>query len=56
MENIFWQECNNCGAEFRLKYNKNHTYDYIDDSCDCHDSFSPQSGEPSISQWLEQQS
>jgi len=52
-DDIFMQECNSCGKRFRLKYEANGSYRYVDDPCECEDAFSPTNCSPSISQWLE---
>ncbi len=52
-EDIFWQECNGCGKEFRIRYKKDGCYDYLDEPCECGETFSPRDDAPSISQWLE---
>jgi hypothetical protein len=52
-DGIYLQTCNECGREFYIQYNKNGSYEYLEDTCDCESSFSPASAEvPSISQWL----
>jgi len=51
---VIKQECNSCGKEFDVKYFTDSHYEYVSEPCDCEDGFSPISGQPSISQWLEQ--
>ena len=50
---VVTQECYDCGCKFDIMYLQDGTYEYIDDCCDCESPFSPISGQPSISQWLE---
>ncbi len=49
---IFEQECNNCGARFKVRYMRDGTYIYIDEPCECDSDFSPVEGNPSMSEWL----
>jgi hypothetical protein len=55
MKDVYIQECNSCGAEFPVQYTKG-GYNYIGETCDCEDSFSPRWDSPSISEWEQQQS
>ena len=48
-DNIFEQECNGCGAKFRIQYQDNGSYKYIDEPCECESDFSPVDDNPSIS-------
>lgn len=49
---IFEQQCNGCGNIFKVQYLNNGSYNYIDEPCECEDTFSPLSATPSISEWL----
>lgn len=49
---IVLQECNQCGAIFSVQYNRDGSYTYYDEPCDCDSDFSPVNGELSISEWI----
>ncbi|WP_368191436.1 hypothetical protein [Blautia sp. 1033sp1_1033st1_G9_1033SCRN_220408] len=46
------QECECCGITFPAIYYENGSIDYSD-ACNCESDFHPVSGQPSISEWLE---
>lgn len=47
------QKCNQCGTTFAVRYNRDGSYTYYDEPCDCDSDFSPADGELSISEWIE---
>lgn len=49
---IALQRCNQCGATFLVQYNRDGSYTYYDEPCDCDSDFSPVNGELSISEWI----
>lgn len=49
------QQCCNCGKRFPVEYCSDGTYTFVSDTCNCKSDFEPIEGEPSISEWLENQ-
>ena len=51
-DNVFEQECNECGVRFRVRYFYDGSYEYVDDPCECESGFSPVEGNLSISEFI----
>lgn len=54
-EDVFEQECFECGQRFRVRYleeGESGRYEYVDEPCECQAPFGPVGDALALSQWM----